>query len=103
MQTKGPRAQAKLARINKAVDQTRVVVSAAEIAIPHHGGVKRHGRFDSGDVILVQSSSHSIDRIDPCGTNRDYFRNQRIVIWRHGIAGINVRVDADTAATWRII
>src|SRR5207248_5654976 len=33
----------------------------------------------------------------------DDFRNQRIVIWRHGVAGINVRVDANATATRRII
>src|SRR5260370_2675233 len=65
--------------------------------------MKRTSRFDSTDVVLVQSTSHSIDRIDSCGADCNYFRNQRIVIWRHGVAGINVRVDANAAATWRII
>src|SRR5262249_20420969 len=65
--------------------------------------MERHGRFDTGDVVLIQSASHSIDRIDSSGTNRNYFRNERIVVWRHAVAGINVRVDANTAATWRII
>ena len=65
--------------------------------------MKRHSRFDSADVVLVQSTSHSIDRIDSRGADCNYFRNQRIVIWRHGVAGINVRVDANAAATWRII
>src|SRR5215208_5756542 len=65
--------------------------------------MKRHSRFDSADVVLVQSTSHSIDRIDSRGADCNYFRNQRIVIWRHGIAGINVRVDANATATWRII
>jgi len=65
--------------------------------------MKRHSRFDSADVVLVQSTSHSIDRINSCGPDCNYFRNQRIIIWRHGVAGINVRVDANAAATWRII
>src|SRR5882724_6708629 len=103
MQTKGPHAQVELARGNEAVDQTSVVVSVAKIAVSHHGGMKRHGRFDSADVVLVQSTSHSIDRIDPRGADCNYFRNQRIVIWRHVVAGINVRVNANAAATWRII
>src|SRR5215211_4728457 len=103
MQTKRSRAQAELAPGNQAVDQASIVVPVAEISIPHHGGMKWHCGFDSSDIVLVQSASHSIDRIDSCGTNRNYFRNQRIVIWRHGVAGINVRVDANAATTWRII
>src|SRR5262245_1287109 len=65
--------------------------------------MERYGGLNAGDVIFVQSASHSIDRIDPCGTDRDYFRNQRIVVWRHGVSGIYVRIDANAAATWGII
>src|SRR4030095_2491875 len=65
--------------------------------------MERYGRLDSGDVIFVQRAPHSIDRIDPCSADGDYFRNQRIVIWRHAVARINVRVDSNNAAAWRII
>src|SRR5215831_3762045 len=65
--------------------------------------MKRHSRLNAGDVVLVQRTAHSIDGIDPRRTDRNYFRNQRIVIRRHSVAGINVRVDANAAATWRII
>src|SRR5215217_3218298 len=103
MQTKRPRAQAELARGNEPVDQASIVVSVTEISIPHHGSMKWHRGFDSSDIVLIQSPSHSIDCIDSCGTNRNYFRNQRIVIWRHAVAGVNVRVDANAATAWRII
>src|SRR4029450_6912038 len=65
--------------------------------------MERYGGLDSGDVIFVQRAPHSIDRIDPCSADGDYFRNQRIVIWRHAVARINVRVDSNPAAAWRII
>src|SRR5215472_18172943 len=103
MQTKRPRAQAELAGCYQAVDQTSVIIPVAEIAIAHHRGMERYGGLNAGDVIFVQSASHSIDRINPCGTDRNYFRNQRIIVWRHGVSGINVRVNANAAATWRII
>src|SRR6476620_10027346 len=65
--------------------------------------MERYGSFNAGDVILVQRAPHSIDRVDPCSADGDYFRNQRIIIWRHGVAGINVRVDSNTAAAGRVI
>src|SRR6478609_4278729 len=65
--------------------------------------MERYGSLDTGDVILVQRAPHSIDRVDPCGADGDYFRNQRIIIWRHGVAGINMRVDSNTAAARRVI
>src|SRR6185503_4504081 len=65
--------------------------------------MKRDGGLDAGNVVLVQSASHSVDRVDPRRADGNDFRNQRIVKWRHGVAGINVRVDPNAAPTWRII
>src|SRR5262245_10414617 len=65
--------------------------------------MKRHSGLNTGDVVLVERAAHSIDGIDPRRTDGNYFRDQRIVIWRHRVAGINVRVDSNAAATWRVI
>jgi len=90
MQTKRPGLQIEFAGGNEPVHQTGIVVSVATIAVAHHGGMEWHRRFDPGDVILVQRASHPINRIEPCGADRDDFRDQRVVVWRHRVAGINV-------------
>src|SRR6266446_8115423 len=65
--------------------------------------MERYGGFNARDVVLVQRAPHSIDRIYTGRTDRNYLRNQRVIVRRHGVAGINVRVNANAAATWRII
>src|SRR4029450_13315966 len=65
--------------------------------------MKRHGGFNAGDVVLVRRAAHSIDGIYAGRADRNYLGNQRVIVWRHGVTGINVRVDANAAATWRII
>src|SRR5207247_11266079 len=59
--------------------------------------------LDAGYVILGERPSHAIDCIDPCRTYGDYFRDQRVVVRRHGVAGINMRVDSNATAAGRVI
>jgi hypothetical protein len=64
--------------------------------------MERHRGFDSGNVIFAERTAHSIDRVYPGRTNSDYFRDQRVQL-RHDVAGINVRIDPNSAATRRVI
>ena len=65
--------------------------------------MKRHSRFDARNVILVQCPAHSINCIHPCGADRNYFGNQRVIVRRHGVPCINVRVDSNAMPAWRVI
>ena len=65
--------------------------------------MKRHRSLNTGNVVLVQRAAHSIDCIDPRGADRNYFRNQRVVVRRNGVAGIDVRIDSHAPAAWSII
>ena len=65
--------------------------------------MKRHRGFDAGDVIFVKRAAHPFDGVDSGRAHRDDFCDQRIVIRRHSVTGVNVRIDSNAAPTRRII
>src|SRR5438445_6350693 len=103
MQSNRPRSEIEFARRHHPLNESGIVISAAEFAVAHDSGVKRHGGLDAGDVILVESAPHPLDSIDPRRADRDDFCDQRIVIRWHGVTGINMRIDSNAAAARRII
>src|SRR6266480_3762605 len=103
MQSNRPRSEIKFARRHDSLDESGIVISAAKFAVAHDSGVKRHGGFDAGDVILVEGAPHPLDGIDPRRAHRDDFCDQRIVIRGHGVTGINMRIDSNAAAARRIV
>src|SRR5437762_12722328 len=103
MQSNRPRSEIKFARRHNSLDKSGIVISAAEFAIAHDSGVKRHRGLDASDVILVEGAPHPLDGIDPCRAHRDDFCDQRIVIRWNSVTGINMRIDSNATAARCII
>src|SRR3989440_12618870 len=102
MQSNRPRSEIKFARRHHSLNESGIVISAAEFAVAHDSGVKRHGGLDAGDVILVESAPHPLDRMDPRAPPPDDSCDQRIVIRWHGVSGITLRIDSNARAALRV-
>src|SRR6266705_4066612 len=95
--------QLEIVRTHYPFDKTGVVFSVAEFGAAHDGGMKRNGRFDSRDVIFIQSPAHAIDGGNAARANSDDFRDHRIVIWRHDVASVSMRIDTNAAPAGRVV
>ena len=51
---------------------------------------------------LVQRLTHLDEGRLPRVGKRNQFANQAVVVRGHGVAAVNVRVDANSMATWRM-
>src|ERR1700693_860352 len=95
--------QLEIVRGHYSFNKTGIVFPISEFRAAHDSGMKRDRCFNSGNVILVERSPHAIDRGCPRGADGNYFRDHRIIIWRHDVASVSVRIDPNAAATGRVI
>src|ERR1700724_1527460 len=95
--------QLEIVRGHYSLDKTGIVFHIAEFRAAHDSGMKRDRRFNSGNVILVERQPHAIDRGCARGADRNYFRDHRIVIRRHDVASVSMRIYPNAAATGRVV
>jgi hypothetical protein len=70
-------------------------VPFSEIFIPHQLLMKRHGCFDAFDDEFIQCPFHLGDALFASTGPADQFGNQRVIIRRNRITGINMSIYAN--------
>ena len=81
--------------------ELRVDPARAEIRVPHRFEMKWNGCRDPLDHELLERADHTCRCFLPCVPVRKQLGEERIVVGRHTIAGIRMRIDTDARSAWR--
>jgi len=81
---------------------TDVVIAGGEVGMVENFLLERNGGLDAADHELTEGALHTGDGNLAGSTGDDEFGDHRIVIGGHGVAGIDVGIDAHTLAAGSI-
>ena len=65
--------------------------------------IEGYRRLNSLDFEFRERAFHAGNRFVPVPAERDEFRDERVVMRRHPIAGVNIAINADTDSPRRLI
>lgn len=80
---------------SEAVEKARVELSASEDRVVHHLFVEGDGGLDAHDDKLVERPRHAGDRLFAVMGGDDELADHGVVVRRHDVAGVAVRIDPD--------
>jgi hypothetical protein len=80
----------KLFHPNHFFDKAGIEISSQKVCVLHDFCLKRNCRFNSGDQVFTECSSHSTNRPGAGGAHTNQLRNHRIIVGRDRVPGINM-------------
>ena len=85
------------------LDEVGGVDAAAEFRVVQDGFLKRDGRLDAGDDVLVEGTVHLVHGVAPVGAVGDELGDHRVVVAGNGVAGVGVAVEAHAASAGCVV
>src|SRR5687768_13950423 len=91
-----------LHQVGLALEELGVHVTALESRILHHAREKRDRRRRPFDDERLEREAHLRQRFFPVASLTDDLGDHRIVVGRHGVAGVDVRIEAHAISSRRM-